>query len=191
MDKFIAVFLIMTLSPFLILISILVLLNLGYPIFFIQKRTGYKCEEFGLVKFRTMNYKKNKYGDLLPDEERINLFGKFLRSSSIDELPELFNIARGDLSFIGPRPFIAKYLPLYSEHQIKRHQVKPGLSGWAQINGRNLISWNKKFEYDVWYVNNQSLFLDFKILMITIFKVLMMEGINSSVEISMEEFKGD
>ena len=186
-----AVFLIMILSPFLILISVLVLLNLGYPIFFIQKRAGYKCKEFGLIKFRTMNFKKNNSGDLLPDEDRITLFGKFLRSSSIDELPELFNIARGDLSFIGPRPFISKYLPLYSKDQIKRHQVKPGLSGWAQINGRNLISWNKKFEYDVWYVNNQSLFLDIKILIITIFKVLTMEGINSSVEISMKEFKGD
>ena len=164
---------------------------MGKPIFFIQRRVGYRCNSFNLIKFRTMKSKKYKKGKLLKDEQRLTSFGRFLRNSSIDELPEIINIIKGDLSFIGPRPLLEKYITLYDENQIQRHNVKPGLSGWAQVNGRNSISWEKKFYLDNWYIKNQSFRLDCLILLKTIFKVIKMESINYSNEVTMEEFKGN
>lgn len=189
-DRFVALILLFFLLPFLIIISVLIKINLGSPIFFIQNRPGYKTKSFKLIKFRTMTTEKYKNGKLLHDYQRLGTFGKFLRSSSIDEIPELINIIKGDLSFIGPRPLLQKYLDFYNSDQIKRHNVVPGLSGWAQINGRNSISWEDKFNLDIWYVENQSFLLDLKILFKTIFKVILMRGINSSDKVTMEEFKG-
>lgn len=163
---------------------------MGNPIFFIQQRTGYKCKQFGLIKFRTMNYVRDSSGILLSDYKRLTFLGKFLRKTSIDELPSLINIVKGDLSFIGPRPFIAEYLPLYNQEQKKRYDVKPGISGLAQVNGRNSISWDQKFKFDNEYVRNQSFFLDIKVFFITILKVISMQGTDSSKLDTMSKFKG-
>jgi sugar transferase EpsL len=178
------------LSPFLALLYILIYLNLGKPVLFCQPRLGLDGKPFLLRKFRTMNNFRDQMGELLPDSARLTSFGKFLRNSSLDELPELFNILYGDMSLIGPRPLLTRYLDRYTPEQARRHEVRPGLSGWAQINGRNAISWEEKFELDVWYVDNCSLWLDFKIITLTLWKVLTREGINQQGQATMEEFLG-
>ena len=172
-------------------IALVVRLKLGTPVFFKQKRPGYKEVVFEIYKFRTMSEEKDKDGKLLPDELRLTEFGKCLRSSSLDELPELINVLRGDMSLVGPRPLLEMYLPLYNSEQRKRHDVLPGITGWAQINGRNAISWNEKFDLDNWYVNNRSIALDIKILMLTIKEVLFRRGISARGEATMHEFQGD
>ena len=189
-DIFFAICGIIFFSPLIIISAILVKINLGSPIFFIQKRPGFRGKMFPLIKFRTMNNIKDKHGNLLDDEKRLTIFGKWLRSTSIDEIPTLINIIRGDMSFVGPRPLLKEYLDLYSEFENQRHLVKPGLTGLAQINGRNNISWKKKFEYDILYVNNVSFFLDLKIFLLTFFKVIKREGINPKNKQIVERFRG-
>ncbi|SHH68164.1 Sugar transferase involved in LPS biosynthesis (colanic, teichoic acid) [Clostridium grantii DSM 8605] len=179
-----------TFSPLFIIVGILVYVKFGAPIIFSQNRVGKNGNIFRMYKFRTMLNSKNSEGNLLSDEERLTSFGKFLRSTSLDELPELINVLKGDMSLIGPRPLLVEYIPLYSEKQFKRHDVLPGLSGWAQINGRNTISWKEKFELDIWYVENQSFVLDLKIMMLTIKKVFIREGIDQSYGVTMEKFNG-
>jgi len=183
--------LLILLSPVILLISFLLRIKYGSPFFFKQKRPGLNEKLFEMCKFRTMTDKRDKKGDLLPDKDRITTFGQFLRKTSLDELPELFNILKGDMSFVGPRPLLVEYLPLYNKEQRKRHNVKPGITGWAQINGRNAITWEEKFELDVWYVENWSLWLDFKILIKTFSEVLKMEGISQMGMATMEKFKGE
>lgn len=176
--------------PILIIISFMVKIKLGYPIFFRQTRPGLQGKLFEMVKLRTMTDEKDAYGNLYPDEIRLTSFGKLLRSTSLDELPELWNVLKGDMSLVGPRPLLVEYLPLYSDEQVRRHEVKPGVTGWAQINGRNAISWEKKFKLDVWYVDNRSLWLDIKILWITLKKVIRRDGISASGEATMPKFSG-
>lgn len=188
---------IIVLSPIFILLCVLVRTKLGSPVLFKQERPGKidkKTREekiFTLYKFRTMTDERDENGELLPDEIRLTKFGKFLRSTSLDELPEFINILKGDMSFIGPRPLLVKYLPLYSEHQRRRHLVRPGLSGWAQVNGRNALSWQDKFNLDVEYVDNISFKLDTKIFFMTIMSVLKREGISSETSATMEAFTGN
>ncbi|MDB2091689.1 sugar transferase [Clostridium paraputrificum] len=178
------------LSPILIVVALLIRLNLGSPIFFTQDRVGKHNKVFKMIKFRSMKDGVDKDGNLLPDEMRLTKFGRMLRSTSLDELPELINVLKGDMSLIGPRPLLVDYLPLYSEDQIRRHNVLPGLTGWAQINGRNNLSWNEKFNLDVWYVDNWSLILDIKIFFLTIYKVFKREGISQDGNVTMERFNG-
>ncbi len=175
----------------MLIFAVLIRINLGSPIIFKQARPGKNGKIFTLYKFRTMTDAKDADGNLLSDSERLTGFGQFLRKTSADELPELFNILRGDMSFVGPRPLLVKYLPLYSEHQNRRHDVTPGLTGWAQVNGRNSIGWNEKFDLDVWYVQNISFALDIKIFVLTIKKVFAKEGISSDTSVTMEEFQGN
>ncbi len=189
-DKLFAILGLIISTPLLIIISILVKIKLGNPIFFRQERPGINEKVFYIIKFRTMNNKKDEFGKLLNEDYRITKFGRWLRETSIDEIPTLINILRGEMSFVGPRPLLKEYLNFYSESERKRHDVKPGLTGLAQINGRNKISWKKKFEYDILYVNNLSLILDIKICLLTIFKVLKREGINSKNNTNVEPFKG-
>ncbi|HAT4252910.1 sugar transferase [Clostridium perfringens] len=177
-------------SPIIIVVAILVRVNLGSPILFTQDRVGKNDKIFKMMKFRTMKDGIDKYGKLLPDSERLTNFGKILRSTSLDELPELINILKGDMSLIGPRPLLIEYLPLYSEEQKRRHNVLPGLTGWAQVNGRNSISWGEKFKLDVYYVNNWSLGLDLKIFFLTFYKLFNREGINQDGESTVEDFNG-
>ncbi|WP_300902911.1 sugar transferase [uncultured Clostridium sp.] len=179
------------LSPVLIICALIIRVNLGSPIFFRQKRIGKDNKEFEMIKFRSMKDAFDKNGNALPDEERMTKLGKVLRSLSLDELPELINILKGDMSLIGPRPLLVQYLPLYNERQIKRHDITPGLTGWAQINGRNSLSWSEKFELDVWYVENWSLGLDIKIFFMTFYKVLKREGISQEGQATMEFFNGN
>jgi undecaprenyl phosphate N,N'-diacetylbacillosamine 1-phosphate transferase len=160
-------------------------------IFFIQPRPGLHGKIFHVIKFKTMNDEKDQKGNLLPDDIRLTHIGKFIRATSLDEIPQLLNVLKGDMSFVGPRPLLVEYLSLYNAQQSKRHQVKPGITGWAQVNGRNAISWQKKFEFDVWYVKNQSFLLDLKILFLTIFKVFKAEGISSESTLTMEKFTGN
>jgi lipopolysaccharide/colanic/teichoic acid biosynthesis glycosyltransferase len=178
------------LIPIFIITSLFVRIQLGSPIFFRQRRPGQHGKPFEMIKFRTMTTQKDRNGSLLPDEKRLTAFGKFLRSSSLDELPELWNVLKGDMSLVGPRPLLPEYLPLYSPEQARRHDVKPGITGWAQINGRNTISWEEKFALDVWYVENQSLWLDIRILFLTIKKVLIRDGISADNSATMPKFKG-
>lgn len=178
------------LSPLLAVTAVLVKTKLGSPVLFRQERPGKDEKIFTLMKFRTMTDERDENGELLPDEVRLTKFGKFLRSTSIDELPELFNILKGDMSVIGPRPLLVKYLPRYNEHQHRRHEVRPGLSGWAQVNGRNSISWEEKFDLDVEYVDNYSLSKDINILFMTVMSVIKRDGINSDNDVTMEEFMG-
>ena len=178
------------LSPVLIICALLIRFNLGSPIFFRQKRIGKNNKEFEMIKFRSMKDAFDKNGNALPDEERMTKLGKVLRSLSLDELPELINILKGDMSLIGPRPLLVQYLPLYNERQIKRHDVIPGLTGWAQINGRNSLSWSEKFELDVWYVENWSLWLDIKIFFMTFYKVFKREGISQEGHVTVDDFNG-
>ncbi|MBI6011099.1 sugar transferase [Clostridium perfringens] len=177
-------------SPIIIVVAILVRVNLGSPILFTQDRVGKNNKIFKMMKFRTMKDGVDKDGKLLPDSERLTNFGKILRSTSLDELPELVNILKGDMSLIGPRPLLVEYLLLYSEEQKRRHNVLPGLTGWAQINGRNAISWGEKFKLDVYYVNNWSLGLDLKIFFLTFYKLFNREGINQEGESTVEDFNG-
>lgn len=190
MDFILSLLAIIVLSPVLLVVAILVRTKLGSPVIFKQKRPGLNEKIFTLYKFRTMTDERDKFGELLPDSVRLTKFGKFLRSTSLDELPELFNILKGEMSVVGPRPLLVEYLPLYNEHQKRRHDVRPGLSGWAQVNGRNAISWEDKFHLDVEYVNNVSFLLDWKIILLTIKKVFVREGINSDASVTMEPFKG-
>jgi len=178
-------------SPILLVISILVWINIGVPIIFKQKRPGYKEKPFWIYKFRTMSEKRDKQGNLLPDKNRITSFGKFLRTFSLDELPELLNIIRGEMSFVGPRPLLMEYLDRYSETQRKRHEVLPGITGWAQINGRNILTWEDKFRFDIWYIDNWSFWLDIKILVITFWKVIKREGISQPGHATSEKFTGN
>ena len=189
-DVFFATCGIIFLCPLIIFIAILIKIKLGSPIFFIQKRPGLNEKIFPLIKFRTMNNKKDQFGNLLDDDKRLTFFGKWLRATSIDEVPTLINIIKGDMSFVGPRPLLIEYLDLYSEVERQRHLVNPGLTGLAQINGRNNISWKKKFEYDILYVNKISLFLDLKIFLLTFLKVIKREGINPKNKQNVERFKG-
>lgn len=178
------------LSPILVIVAILVRIKLGSPIFFTQNRVGKDGKIFKMVKFRTMLDATDKWGEPLPDEERLTSFGKLLRSTSLDELPELINVLKGDMSLVGPRPLLVKYIELYSEEQWRRHHVRPGITGWAQVNGRNNISWGKKFELDVWYVDNKSILIDFKILVMTVLKVVKQDDINKEGEITSDCFNG-
>ncbi|UPG65837.1 sugar transferase [Metabacillus endolithicus] len=174
----------------MLIIALVIKCFLGSPIIFIQKRSGLYGRPFFLYKFRSMTNKKDKNGELLPDFDRLTTLGKLLRKYSVDEFPQLINVFKGDISIVGPRPLLMEYLPLYTEEQLKRHKVKPGITGWAQINGRNAISWEDKFELDVWYVEHQSFFLDLKILFLTVIKVFKTEGINQPGNVTMEKFRG-
>ena len=165
--------------------------NRGAGAFFTQERPGQYGKIFKVIKFKTMTYERDENGDLLPDEKRLTKIGKFIRSTSVDELPQLFNVLKGDMSLIGPRPLLPQYLPLYSKEQARRHEVRPGITGWAQVNGRNAISWTKKFELDVWYVDHCSFLLDLKIIFLTVKKVFVREGISSDTSVTMEPFTGN
>ena len=177
--------------PIYLLMMLLVLTQLNFPILFRQPRTGLNGKIFNIYKFRTMTDDCDKDGILLPDELRLTKFGKFLRSTSLDELPSLWNVLKSDMSLVGPRPLLLEYLTLYSTQQARRHEVKPGITGWAQVNGRNAITWGEKFDLDVWYVDNQSIWLDIKILWLTVKKVIMRDGINQVGQSTMEKFKGN
>ncbi|MEG2640770.1 MAG: sugar transferase [Bacilli bacterium] len=189
-DVIISMCFILIFSPIYLILYILVRYKMGAPVIFKQERPGEKNKIFEMYKFRTMNSLCDTNGQLLPDEVRLTKFGKFMRSTSLDELPELFNILKGDMSLIGPRPLLVEYLPLYDKTQIKRHNIRPGLTGWAQINGRNAISWNQKFEYDVWYVEHVDFMLDLKILFLTVVKVFKRDGISATGEATMNKFEG-
>jgi lipopolysaccharide/colanic/teichoic acid biosynthesis glycosyltransferase len=178
------------LLPVIILIVLLVRFKIGSPIFFKQARPGLNGEIFNMYKFRTMTNERDKNGVLKPDSVRLTKFGKFLRSTSLDELPGLWSALKGDMSLVGPRPLLVEYLPLYSEKQSRRHEIKPGITGWAQVNGRNAISWDEKFDLDVWYVDNQSFWLDIKILWLTVKKVIVRDGISAQDDVTMPVFKG-
>ena len=179
------------LSPLIIFLVTLCLFAFGWPVFFTQSRPGKDGKLFKMIKFRTMTNAADSQGKLLSDEQRLTPFGHFLRSTSLDELPELWNVLRGDMSLVGPRPLLVQYLPLYSPEQSRRHAVKHGITGWAQINGRNAISWNEKFNLDVWYVDNFSFALDIKILLLTVHKVLARKGISADEHVTIEPFKGN
>ena len=189
-DFLVALCAILTLLPVIIIVALLIRLKLSSPILFTQDRPGLHGKVFKMMKFRSMLDGKDKQGNLLPDDERMTKFGAFLRSTSLDELPGLFNVLKGDMSLVGPRPLLVQYLPLYSAEQARRHNVRPGITGWAQVNGRNAISWDQKFRLDVWYVDNQSLLLDFKILLLTVKKVFVREGISADGHVTIEPFKG-
>lgn len=178
------------LAPVILCTAVLVRRRLGSPVLFAQERPGRHGEPFRMYKFRTMTDARDAQGRLLPDSERLTPFGRWLRSSSLDELPELLNVLKGDMSLVGPRPLLMEYLPLYSPEQARRHEVKPGITGWAQINGRNAISWEDKFALDVWYVDNRSLWLDIRILALTVWKVVRREGISAAGEATMPRFTG-
>ena len=179
------------LSPvFIVVVILLAIANLGQP-FFVQRRPGKDGKIFKVIKFKTMNDRKDKSGELLPDAERLTPIGGFVRRTSLDELPQMLNVLKGDMSLIGPRPLLEEYLHLYNETQMKRHDVRPGITGWAQVNGRNAISWQQKFDYDIWYVNNISFALDFKIFFLTVRNIVRSEGISSGTSATMEKFRGN
>lgn len=178
-------------SPFIIVTAIIIFVFIGKPIMFTQVRPGIDGIPFKIYKFRTMSNAIDSNGNLLSDEDRLSKVGMIIRKLSLDELPQLLNVLKGDISLVGPRPLLIEYLPLYSEYQNKRHSVKPGITGWAQVNGRNAITWKKKFELDVWYVENQSISLDFKILFMTIKKVIFKENVSSTNHVTMEKFNGN
>jgi undecaprenyl phosphate N,N'-diacetylbacillosamine 1-phosphate transferase len=190
LDVVSATVIILILLPLLAIVCLLLLLSQN-TVFFTQHRPGKNEQIFKLIKFKTMNDKRDENGKLLSDAERLTKIGKFIRSTSLDELPQLINVLKGDMSLIGPRPLLIKYLPLYTKEQARRHEVKPGITGWAQVNGRNAIAWGQKFEYDVWYVDNISFLLDIKILWLTLKKVIVREGISSTTSATMEPFKGN
>jgi lipopolysaccharide/colanic/teichoic acid biosynthesis glycosyltransferase len=189
-DFIVALCALLSLLLVVIIVSILIRIKLGSPILFTQERPGLNGKVFKMMKFRTMLDGKDKDGNLLPDDQRMTKFGAFLRSTSLDELPGLFNVLKGDMSLVGPRPLLVQYLPLYNKEQARRHNVRPGITGWAQVNGRNAISWDKKFELDVWYVDNQSFLLDLKILFLTVKKVFVREGMSADGHVTIEPFKG-
>lgn len=185
-------FLLILSSPILIIIIIwLSISNKGSGAFFFQQRPGKDGKIFKVVKFKTMTDERDRDGNLLPDDKRLTKVGKFVRSTSLDEIPQLINVIKGDMSLVGPRPLLVQYLPLYTKEQARRHEVRPGITGWAQVNGRNAISWKQKFEYDVWYVDNMSFWLDVKILFLTVKKVFVREGISSQTSVTMEVFNGN
>jgi lipopolysaccharide/colanic/teichoic acid biosynthesis glycosyltransferase len=190
-DIFFSSFLLVFLSPAFLVITILVFFKFGRPIFFIQTRAGYKNQPFLILKFRSMSETKDQKGILLEDKLRLNSFGKFLRSTSLDELPTFINVLKGDMSIVGPRPLLIEYLPLYDKEQIRRHSVKPGITGWAQVNGRNKISWSSRFKFDVWYVDHKSFILDLKIILLTLKKVISREGISANRQCTMPKFTGN
>ncbi|NQY65042.1 MAG: sugar transferase [Alteromonadaceae bacterium] len=189
-DILVSLLALIVLSPLIFLVSRKIAKNLGEPVLFRQKRPGLNGNIFEMLKFRSMLDTVDENGKSLPDSERLTAFGYKLRSSSIDELPGLWNVLKGEMSLVGPRPLLVEYLPLYSKEQAKRHNVRPGITGWAQINGRNALSWEEKFELDVWYVENQSFWLDFKILLLTVKKVFIKEGIAADGEVTMSKFTG-
>ncbi|MCF6457520.1 sugar transferase [Pseudoalteromonas sp. MMG024] len=189
-DIFVALTLLILLLPVLLVVALLIRINLGGPILFSQDRPGLNGKIFKMYKFRSMSNERDQHGNLLPDEVRLTKFGKALRASSLDELPELVNILKGDMSLVGPRPLLVEYLPLYNQQQARRHEVRPGITGWAQVNGRNSVSWEQKFDLDVWYVENQSILLDIKILFMTFFKVIKKDGISQAQHVTAEKFKG-
>lgn len=189
-DKISAFVLLVLLSPVFIVLMILIRSRLGSPVFFSQVRPGLNAKPFKMVKFRTMTNAKDASGNLLPNDQRMTKFGNFLRSSSLDEIPELWNVLMGEMSLVGPRPLLMDYVGLYSSEQAKRMNVRPGITGWAQVNGRNAISWEQKFALDIWYVNNQSFLLDIKILWQTLLKVVKREGIQNSKDVFMPRFTG-
>ncbi|QIZ69358.1 sugar transferase [Oxynema aestuarii] len=179
------------LSPLMLVMIIAIYLCMGYPIFFAQQRPGKDEQIFTFYKFRTMSNERDSDGNLLPDEKRLTAIGQFLRQTSLDELPQLWNVLKGDMSFVGPRPLLVAYLNRYNSEQARRHEVKPGITGWAQVNGRNAISWEEKFKLDVWYVDNWSLWLDLKIIFLTVIKVFKREGISAANHVTMSEFQGN
>jgi lipopolysaccharide/colanic/teichoic acid biosynthesis glycosyltransferase len=179
------------LSPVILVVALQIRRKLGSPVFFRQTRPGLNGKPFKMVKFRTMLDATDKQGNPLPDDQRMTPFGSFLRASSLDELPELWNVLKGDMSLVGPRPLLMEYLPLYSKEQYRRHEARPGITGWAQVNGRNAISWEDKFKLDVWYVDNQSFLLDMKILFLTVKKVVVRDGISGEGEATMSKFTGN
>jgi lipopolysaccharide/colanic/teichoic acid biosynthesis glycosyltransferase len=190
-DFFLALIGFIVLFPVFLIVTILLFIaNNGKP-FFLQPRPGKNERIFKVIKFKTMNDKRDATGNLLPDSERLTAIGRFVRKTSLDEIPQLLNVVKGDMSLVGPRPLLVEYLPLYNKEQKKRHEVRPGITGWAQVNGRNAISWNQKFEYDVWYVKHLSFALDVKIILLTIAKVFKSEGINSVTSVTMEKFAGN
>lgn len=178
------------LLPLLLIVAVLVRVKLGSPVLFKQVRPGLHGKPFTMMKFRSMTDERDEQGNLLPDAVRLTKFGRFLRSTSLDELPGLWSVLKGDMSLVGPRPLLVEYLPLYSPEQARRHLVRPGITGWAQVNGRNAISWEQKFEYDVWYVDNASLALDIKIIFLTLKKVVVRDGISAEGEATMAKFEG-
>jgi sugar transferase EpsL len=190
-DTIISFLAVIILSPIFAFISIMVIIKFGWPVFFTQTRPGFKAKPFKIIKFRTMTNEKDENGELLPEELRITPFGMWLRSTSLDELPELFNVLKGEMSLVGPRPLLMEYLPLYNAYQKRRMDLKPGITGWAQVNGRNAIPWPEKFRMDIWYVDNQSFWLDMKIIFLTLMKVISREGISHENEVSMPKFKGN
>jgi sugar transferase EpsL len=189
-DILVSLIVLVLLAPILIGIAILVAIYMGRPVIFSHERPGLNGIPFTMIKFRTMSDKRDPQGNFLPDGERLTAFGKFIRSTSLDELPELWNVLKGDMSLVGPRPLMMEYLPRYSPEQARRHDAVPGVTGWAQINGRNTISWEEKFKLDVWYVDNWSLWLDFKILVLTGWKVFAREGISQANHDTIEDFMG-
>jgi len=189
-DIIASIIILLLLFPVMIVISALIYFLIGTPILFSQQRPGIGGKPFVMLKFSTMTNDFDENGKLLPDGIRLTSFGKFLRKISLDELPELFNVLKGDMSLVGPRPLLMQYLPRYSPEQMRRHEVKPGITGWAQINGRNAIAWEEKFKFDIWYVDHQSFWLDVKIIFITIWKIIKREGISQLGQATMEEFKG-
>ncbi|MDN3475560.1 sugar transferase [Pseudoalteromonas sp. APC 3355] len=189
-DLTVSIIVFLILLPVILLVAVLIRSKLGSPILFTQDRPGLNGKVFKMMKFRSMLDAKDKHGNLLPDNERMTKFGAFLRSTSLDELPGLFNVIKGDMSLVGPRPLLVQYLPLYNSEQAKRHNVRPGITGWAQVNGRNAIGWDEKFKLDVWYVENQSFLLDMKILLLTVKKVFVREGISADGHVTIEPFKG-
>lgn len=190
-DLAFSVFLTALLLPLLLLLTAAIYATMGGPALFRQRRPGLRGEPFECLKFRTMDDRRNEKGLLLPDEARLTTLGKFLRRTSIDELPQLVNVLRGEMSFVGPRPLLMEYLDLYTGEQMRRHEAKPGITGWAQINGRNAITWEKRFQLDVWYVDNQSFFLDMKIILLTIAKTIKGEGVNQAGNATVERFRGN
>lgn len=191
LDRLFAALAIVVFSPFIVFVAIAIYLRMGRPIVFTQARPGKDGRIFTFYKFRTMTDDRDADGNLLPDVQRITAIGKFLRQTSLDELPQLWNVLKGDMSFVGPRPLLVEYLERYSPEQSRRHDVMPGITGWAQINGRNSISWAEKFKLDVWYVDNWSLWLDLKILFLTVWKVVKKDGINQSAQDTMKKFMGN
>ena len=190
-DFVVALSLMALMMPLLLGLMLLVRVLLGSPVFFKQVRPGLHAKPFTMLKFRTMTERRDALGNLLPDAERLTRFGRLLRSTSLDEIPELINVVRGEMSLVGPRPLLMEYLPLYSSHQVRRHDVRPGVTGWAQVNGRNLLSWEDKFELDVWYVKNRSFFLDLKIIWMTVATVFLRKGINQEGAATMDRFTGN
>ncbi|ABE55927.1 Undecaprenyl-phosphate galactosephosphotransferase [Shewanella denitrificans OS217] len=189
-DIVVSLMTIFLLLPIFLFLMLLVSIKIGSPVIFVQKRPGIHGKLLHLYKFRSMSNAVDEHGSLLPDAERLTSFGMKLRSTSLDEIPSLFNVLKGDMSLVGPRPLLVEYLPLYSQEQARRHNVRPGITGWAQINGRNAISWEDKFKFDVWYVDNQSFWLDIKILLLTVKKVFVREGISADGHVTIEPFRG-